>query len=154
MSASLCSTEPVQERAARQINACALLLYPSVPLEVTPALLVLHNRSESSRGMAISKSRQTPTGVRAAPVTLLRPLVLQGAERAGSISALFMPINGSAQEQFLVPVCLDRSQKHREIPSQVGRQPTVTRAGACQACHQVATAVPSKMSSCAEGDDA
>lgn len=103
------------------------------------------------RGMVISKSRQTPTGVSAAPVTLLCPLVLQDTERPGSISVLFMSINCLAQEQFLVPVCLDCSQKHREIPSPVGWQPAITRAGACQVC-QVAMAVPSKMSTSAEGD--
>jgi len=111
MAASLHSTEPVQERAARQINAYALLPYPSVPPEVTPALPALHNRPESWRGTAISESRQTATGARAAPTTLLHPLVLQGTGRAGSISALFASVNCSVQEQFLLTVCLDDSQK-------------------------------------------
>lgn len=67
-----------------------------------------------------------------------------------------MSVNCSAQEQLLVPGCQDRSQKHRETPSQVGWQPMVIRAGACQipVCHQVSMAVLSKMSSSAVGDAA
>lgn len=129
MSASLRSTEPVQERAARQINACVLLLYPSVLLEVTPALLALHNRPRLPRRNG-DQQNQTNTyrGLSSSCHTAVST-GLQDTERPGSISALFMSVNCLAQEQFLVPVCLDCSQKQREIPSQVGWQPAITEQG-------------------------
>lgn len=112
--------------ATRQINACMLLLWsgPLVPARVTPALPVIQWASRLTRS---SNEQEQSNSYRAASVTLLCPL--QDTERAGSLSAPFMSINCSAQEQFLVPVCPDHSRKHREIPSQVGWQPMLTEQG-------------------------